>query len=147
MFIKFLTKELAQFFGCDANLEAVIEARNDRRRDCWGYVNSLFRAVNLENIIHDTGYMEGVGKQEIETFEKAIEPCRSHRIARIEAIQEELFGLDVGFEEFESRYTERLLDIMDGEGNHGKKSVGMKSYLLPDIELTRSFEGVFEEGP
>ncbi|MHC2303284.1 hypothetical protein ACVJBD_007551 [Rhizobium mongolense] len=78
-----------------------------------------------------------VGGAEIDAFEKAIEPCRSHRIARIEAIQEELFGLDISFEEFEARYTSRLLDIMDGEGNFGKKSVGLKSYLLPDIGLIR----------
>lgn len=138
IFIKFLTKELAQFFGCEPRLEAVIEARNAHgQRDYWGYVNSLFRDVNLENIIHDTGYMEGAGKAEIDAFEKAIEPCRSYRIARIEAIQDELFGLDITFEEFEARYTARLLDIMDGEGNFGKKSVGMKSYLLPDIGLIR----------
>lgn len=137
VFIKFLTKEMAQFFGCEPILEEVIEARNDRGRDYWGYVNSLFRDVNYENIIHDTGYMEGVGNTEIDAFEKAIEPCRSHRIARIEAIQDELFGLNVSFEEFEARYTERLLDIMDGEGNYGKRSVGMKSYLLPDIGLIR----------
>lgn len=137
VFIKFLTKEMSQFFGCEPTLEGVIEARNDRGRDYWGYVNSLFRDVNYENIIHDTGYMEGVGRAEIETFEQAIEPCRSHRIARIEAIQEEFFGLEISFEEFEARYTERLLDIMDGNGNFGKKSVGMKSYLLPDIGLIR----------
>ncbi|MQV98459.1 amidohydrolase family protein [Sinorhizobium medicae] len=138
IFIKFLTKELAQFFECEPTLEAVVDARNARGCDnYWGYVNELFRDVNLENIIHDTGYMEGVGKAEIDAFEKAIEPCRSYRIARIEAIQEELFGLDITFEEFEARYTARLLDIMDGEGNFGKKSIGMKSYLLPDIGLIR----------
>lgn len=138
IFIKFLTKEMAQFLNCEPSLEAVIEARNAKgRENYWGYVNDLFRDVNLENIIHDTGYMEGVGKAEIDAFEKGIEPCRAHRIARIEAIQEELFGLDITFEEFEARYTTRLLDIMDGDGNFGKKSVGMKSYLLPDIGLIR----------
>lgn len=30
IFIKFLVKEMAQFLGCEATLEAVIEARNDR---------------------------------------------------------------------------------------------------------------------
>ncbi len=137
IFIKFLTKELAQFFNCESSLEAVIEARNERGKNYWSYVNSLFPDVNYENIIHDTGYMDGAGEAEIEAFEKAIEPCRSHRIARIEAIQDEFFSLDITFDEFEAKYTARLLEIMDGEGNYGKKSVGMKSYLLPDIGLIR----------
>ncbi|TIT04987.1 MAG: amidohydrolase, partial [Mesorhizobium sp.] len=58
-----------------------------------------------------------------------------HRIARIEEIQRELFSMEISFDEFEGLYFERLLDIMDGTGNLGKKSVGMKSYLLPYIGL------------
>ncbi|TBZ68518.1 amidohydrolase [Rhizobium leguminosarum bv. viciae] len=137
VFMKFLTKEMAQFLECDATLQAVIEARNERGKNYWSYVNSLLRDVNYENIIHDTGYMDGAGLEEINAFEKAIEPCRSHRIARIEAIQDEFFGLDITFDEFEAKFSARLLDILDGVGNYGKKSVGMKSYLLPFIGLIR----------
>ncbi|MER9651825.1 amidohydrolase family protein [Mesorhizobium sp. M0199] len=135
IFIKFLTKELAQFLDCEPTFEAVIEARNDRGQDYWSYVNSLFRDVNLENIMLDTGYHESCGRPAIEKFEEAILPCRTHRIARIEAIQHEFFGMDISFDEFEGLYSERLLEVMDGEGNFGKKSVGMKSYLLPLIGL------------
>lgn len=137
IFIKFLVKEMAQFLGCQPRLETVIEARNDRCKIYWSYVSSLFRDVNYENVIHDTGFMDGAGNREIDTFERAIEPCRSHRVARIEAIQDEFFGMDIGFEEFEAKYAARLLDVLDGDGNYGKKSVGMKSYLLPDIGLIR----------
>ncbi|MES0007844.1 amidohydrolase [Mesorhizobium sp. M0062] len=137
VFIRFMTKEMAQFLGCEPSFEAVIEARNDRGSSYWSYVNNLFRDVNYENIIHDTGYVEGVGQAEIEAFEKAIQPCRSHRIARIEAIQDELFGLDIAFEEFEARFTKRLLEILDGDANYGKRTIGMKSYLLPDIGLIK----------
>ncbi|TIO24063.1 amidohydrolase family protein [Mesorhizobium sp.] len=135
IFIKFLTKELAQFLNCEPTFEAVIEARNDRGKDYWSYVNALFRDVNLENIMLDTGYHESGGRPAIEKFEEAILPCRTHRIARIEEIQRELFSMNISFDEFEDLYFERLLDVMDGTGNFGKKSVGMKSYLLPYIGL------------
>ncbi|RWG80912.1 MAG: amidohydrolase [Mesorhizobium sp.] len=135
IFIKFLTKELAQFLDCEPIFEAVIEARNDRANDYWLYVNSLFRDVNLENIMLDTGYHESGGRPAIEKFEEGILPCRTHRIARVEEIQREFFGMDVSFGEFEELYSERLLEVLDGTGNFGKRSVGMKSYLLPFIGL------------
>ncbi|MGY5795148.1 amidohydrolase family protein len=139
IFMKFLVKELAKFLGCEPRLEAVIEARNDRGRNYWGYVNSLFRAVNLENIMLDTGYAEGCGAVEVNRFEEGILPCRTNRLARIEMIQKELFPLEISFDEYEQRFTSRLREMLDGEGegNYGKKSYGMKSYLLPYIGLIR----------
>ncbi|MHC2357495.1 hypothetical protein ACVMB3_007018 [Sinorhizobium meliloti] len=130
-------KELAQFLGCEATLGAVIEARNDRGNNYWAYVNSLFRDVNYENIMLETGYHEDRGGEAIARFEEAILPCRSNRISRIEEIQREFFHLDISFDEFEQRYIKRLHETLDGNGNFGKKSYGMKSYLLPFIGLIR----------
>ncbi|MES0157952.1 amidohydrolase family protein [Mesorhizobium sp. M0018] len=135
VFVKFLVKELAQFLGCEPNLEAVIEARNGRGKNYWAYVNSLLRDVNYENVMVDTGYADLGGAAEIERYEEAILPCRTNRVGRIEMIQNELFPLDITFDEYEHRYMARLLDILDGNGNYGKKSFGMKSYLLPKIGL------------
>ncbi|MBX5177256.1 amidohydrolase family protein [Rhizobium lentis] len=137
IFIKFLVKEMAQFLGCEATLDAVIEARNDRGKNYWTYVNSLFRDVNYENIMLETGYHEDRGGEAIARFEEAILPCRSNRISRIEEIQREFFHLDISFDEFEQRYIKRLHETLDGNGNFGKKSYGMKSYLLPFIGLIR----------
>ncbi|MGY3146415.1 hypothetical protein ACVWYQ_003414 [Bradyrhizobium sp. USDA 3397] len=137
VFIKFLTKELAQFLDCEPVLDAVIEARNDKGRDYWSYINSLFRDVKYENIMLDTGYNESAGGPAIDAFEQAILPCRTHRIARIEQIQAEFFNLDISFDEFEARFIARLIENMDGAGNYGKRSVGMKSYLLPYVGLIR----------
>ncbi|MDX0500461.1 amidohydrolase family protein [Sinorhizobium medicae] len=137
VFMRFLLKELAQFLDCEARLETVIEARNVRGRDYWAYVNRLFRDVNYENIMLDTGYAEGCGATELAQFENAIAPCRMNRLARIEMVEHELFPLDISFEEYEQRYTSRLQDLIDGSGNYGKKSFGMKSYLLPYIGLIR----------
>lgn len=139
VFMKFLTRELSHFLGCESRLEAVIEARNERGRDYWGYVNSLLRDVKYENIMLDTGYAEGCGAEEISRFEEAILPCRTNRLARIEMIQKELFPLDVSFEEYEQRFLTRMREMLDGtgDGNYGKNSFGMKSYLLPFIGLIR----------
>ncbi|PZV37026.1 amidohydrolase family protein [Mesorhizobium kowhaii] len=137
IFIKFLVKELAEFLKCNPTLEEVIEARNDRGRDYWSYINSLFAEVGFENIMLDTGVLEGGGAETISQFEDAIIPCKSHRISRIDQVEGELFKLDVGFDDFEALYIDRLQEILDGTGNFGKRSVGMKSYLLPDIGLIR----------
>ncbi|RWO48515.1 MAG: amidohydrolase [Mesorhizobium sp.] len=137
IFIKFLVKELAQFLKCNPTLEAIIEARNDRGKDYWSYVNSLFGDANFQNIMLETGVLEGRGPEAISRFEEAILPCRSHRISRIEQVQKELFHLNISFDDFEKLYIERLHEILDGNGNFGKPSFGMKSYLLPDIGLIR----------
>ncbi|MCK1502925.1 amidohydrolase family protein [Bradyrhizobium sp. 188] len=139
VFMKFLVKELSGFLGCEPKLDVVIEARNERGRDYWSYVNSLFRDVGYENVMLDTGYAEGCGAEEIARFEEAILPCRTNRLARIEMIQRELFPLDISFDEYEQRFLSRMREMLDGsgEGNYGKKSYGMKSYLLPLIGLIR----------
>ncbi|WP_260691171.1 hypothetical protein [Rhizobium laguerreae] len=85
----------------------------------------------------ETGYHEDRGGEAIARFEEAILPCRSNRISRIEEIQREFFHLDISFGEFEQRYIKRLQETLDGNGNFGKKSYGMKSYLLPFIGLIR----------
>ncbi|MBB4232957.1 amidohydrolase family protein [Rhizobium mongolense] len=144
IFIKFLVKEMAQFLDCEPCLDAVIEARNEHGNDYGGYMNSLFRDVNYENIMLDTGFNEDTGREQIEKFEAAIAPCRSHRIARIETIQRKYLPLDISFDEFEARFIADLLDNLDGTGNFGKPSVGMKSYLLPYIGLIRPLH---ERGP
>ncbi|BCH34906.1 amidohydrolase [Mesorhizobium sp. L-8-10] len=137
IFVKFLLKEMAQFLSCEPRLEAVVEARNQKGRNYWGYVNSLFRDANITNIMLETGITEGGGAAALAEFEEAIIPCRSHRISRIETIQDELFPLDMSFDDFEAKYKAQLDSILDGTGNYGKRTFGMKSYLLPYIGLIR----------
>ncbi|RVE85593.1 amidohydrolase [Sinorhizobium meliloti] len=135
IYVKFLVKEMAQFLNCEPNLEAVMEARNDRTGNYWDYLRDLLQDVGYENVMVDTGYCEGASVEEINRYDDEIHPCRMRRLARIEMVQKELFPLEISFEEYEQRYTTRLLDLLDGNGNYGKKSYGMKSYLLPYIGL------------
>lgn len=100
--------------------------------------------MNYENVMIDTGYAEGCGAAEIDRYEEAILPCCTYRLARIEMIQRELFPLNITFDEYEQRYMARLLGLLDGNGNYGKKTYGMKSYLLPYIG---PIEPLYERGP
>ncbi|MDX1395166.1 MAG: amidohydrolase family protein [Gemmatimonadota bacterium] len=142
IFIKGLVKELARFLGSEPTLDAVLEARAARTRaDYAGYVRELFGAANVENAMLDMGYREGLDRAGVERFEAAIAPTRSWRILRVDTIQSELWAAsedeDLGFDELLSRFDARLADGLDGTGNLGARSYGMKSYLLPRLGLLK----------
>ena len=137
VFVKYMVKEMAQFLDCPPTLDDVIEARNERGRNYWAYVNDLFRDVKLENAMIDTGYSEGMGADGIRVFEGAIEPSQSRRIYRVETIQRELLREDFEFEELASRFVSMVRRGLDGDGNYGARSYGMKSYLMPRIGVVK----------
>jgi hypothetical protein len=137
VFVKYIVKEMADFLDCAPTLEEVIEARNERGKDYWKYVNDLFRDVNAANLMIDTGYSEGMGAEGIARFESAVAPAESRRIYRVETIQRELFAEDIEFEELESRFVNKLRLGLDGDGNYGAKSYGKKSYLMPRIGVVK----------
>ena len=137
VFTKYMIKEMAQFLGCAPNLNEVIEARNERGQNYWQYVNTLFQDVKLENIMLDTGFSEGLDAAGIDQFENAIKPTNSRRIYRVETIQRELLQQDLSFEDLESQFVAMVRRGLDQDGNYGKKSYGMKSYLMPRIGVVK----------
>ncbi|MFC1556366.1 twin-arginine translocation signal domain-containing protein [candidate division KSB1 bacterium] len=136
VFVKYLIKEMAQFLGCSPDLNEIIEARNERGKNYWQYVNDLFQDAKIENIINDTGCCLQ-DPEDIDTFEDAILPTQSRRIYRIETIQGELFRQDITFDELVNRFQTMVRNGLDGTGNYGKKSYGMKSYLMPYIGVMK----------
>lgn len=131
VFTKFMVKEMASFLGCEPRFEAVMEARNAHQKDYYGYVNSLFRDVKIENAMVDTGYADGLDAAGVRTFSDAIKPTRTRLIARVETIQDELLPKNLPFAELRDTFVKRVRDTLDGTGNFGARSYGMKSYLLP----------------
>lgn len=131
VFTRFMVKELASFLGCEPRFEAVMEARNAHQKDYYGYVNSLFRDVKIENVMVDTGYADGLDAAGVRKFSDAIKPSRTRFIARVETIQDELLPQNLPFEELRDTFVKRVRDVLDGTGNFGARSYGMKSYLLP----------------
>lgn len=139
VFLRYLVKELAVFLDCDPTLEAVIEARNDRGRDYASYLAALFADANIENAMLDTGYREGMDQAGMTRFKDAIAPTRGRHILRVDTI---LGGLmrddpDLGLEEIETGMMAEIEAGLDGDGNLGAPSYGMKSYLLPRLGLLK----------
>jgi len=138
IFTKYLTKELAGFLKCAPKFETVIAARNERARAGYGrYISDLFRDIHLTNAMVDTGCCDGIGAGVFTTYAEGIRPCTMRAIARIETIQNFLFQTDISFEDLESRYTESVRNALDGTGNFGFKSWGMKWHQLERLGVVK----------
>lgn len=133
VFVKYMVKEMASFLGCKPTLEEVIEARNARGSDYFGYIKALFQDGRLENVMVDTGYADGLDAAGIQRFEAAVSPTKVRYLARVETITDELFEKDISYTELRDQFVTRVRSALDGTGNFGRRSWGMKSYLLPDI--------------
>jgi hypothetical protein len=136
-FVKFMVKDLAEFLGCKPNIDEVIEARNARGRDYPKYISDLYRDINLANVMTDTGCCEGTNTEGVFQYQQAIKPTQVRGLARVDTIQNDLLQRDLSFEDLEDQFTKRVRDALDGYGNVGIRSYGMKSYLLPRIGLLR----------
>ena len=137
VFLRYLVKELAAFLDCDATFEAVIEARNERGADYASYLGALFADANIENAMLDTGYREGMDQAGMTRFTDAILPARGRHILRVDAILRAPMSEDLSLDEIESRMMAEIEAGLDGDGNLGAPSYGMKSYLLPRLGLLK----------
>jgi predicted TIM-barrel fold metal-dependent hydrolase len=137
-FLKFMVKELAAFLGCEPRLEAVLEARNARAKGGYFvYIADLFKDVKLANVMVDTGFTDGMQADGMQRFAHAIEPTTMRALARVDSLARDLLRGDLAFDELETQFLGRVRDALDGTGNYGLRSYGMKSYLLPRIGLIR----------
>lgn len=137
VFLRYLVKELAAFLDCDATFEAVIEARNERGRDYASYLGGLFADANIENAMLDTGYREGMDEAGMNRFKDAIAPARGRHVLRVDTILRAPMSEDLSLDEIESRMMAEIEAGLDGDGNLGAPSYGMKSYLLPRLGLLK----------
>ncbi len=137
VFLRFMVKEMAAFLECDPTFEAVIEARNARGADYGGYLRDLFADANIGNAMLDMGYREGMNAEQVARFETAIAPTTGRRILRVDTILGGLLSEDLTIEEIEAELMRQIEEGLDGTGNLGQPSYGMKSYLLPRIGLIK----------
>jgi predicted TIM-barrel fold metal-dependent hydrolase len=138
IFIKALTKELAGFLGCAPKFETVIAARNERARGHYPqYISDLFRDVHLTNAMVDTGCCDGLGSNEFQAYAAAIRPCTMRAISRIDTIQNALFRQDLSFDELESQFIANVRSALDGTGNFGFKSWGMKWHQMERLGVVK----------
>ncbi len=137
VFLRYLVKELAAFLDCDPTFEAVIEARNERGRDYASYLGALFADANIENAMLDMGYREGMDQGGVARFKDAILPTRGRHILRVDTILRAPMSEDLSLDEIEARMMAEIEAGLDGDGNLGAPSYGMKSYLLPRLGLLK----------
>lgn len=137
VFLRYLVKELAAFLNCDPTFEAVIEARNERGRDYASYLGALFADANIENAMLDMGYREGMDQGGVARFKDAILPTRGRHILRVDTILRAPMSEDLSLDEIETRMMTEIEAGLDGNGNLGAPSYGMKSYLLPRLGLLK----------
>lgn len=138
VFVKYMVKEMAAFLGCRPTLPEVIEARNARGKDYPKYIQDLYRDIKLENVMTDTGCCGGADAPALQGYAKAIQPTTKFRaIARVETLHRDLMTEDISFQDLVGRFQQRVRDALDGTGNFGFKSYGMKSRLMPRLGLIK----------
>jgi hypothetical protein len=121
----------AGFLNCAPKFETVMAARNERARGRYGqYISSLFSDIHLTNAMVDTGCCDNIGASGFATYSGSIRPCTMRAISRIETIQNPLFRQNISFEDLESRFTAGVRSALDGDGNFGFKSWGMKWHRM-----------------
>lgn len=120
LYFRYLTRQLAEFFGCEPALEHVVEERNRAVQDYPGYLRRLFDACGLSTLIVDFGYPQ-----------PALDPAGFARdmpvavvpIYRIEPLIVELLEADIGWDEFRRRYDEAISHAIQYQGYRGLKSI------------------------
>jgi len=135
VFVKYLVKSLAQYLDCEPSLDSVIDARNKQGRNYTKYLKSLFKDANIGNAMLDMGYREGLDEKNLNKFKNAITPTKGRHILRVDTILKDMMATDTSFDDMEAKLIADIEAGLDGTGNLGAKSYGMKSYLLPRLGL------------
>ena len=112
---------LAAYLGVSATSEAVSAARHAAlAADPIGYVTALMADQHIANVIADEGYPQPtVTRAEFE----ANLGTRVHRVARIEPWIVELQQADLGFDDFEAGFEQRLEEAAGDPQLVGYKSI------------------------
>lgn len=120
VYFRYVLHQLALFFGCECDLESVVEARNRAIVDYAGHVKRLFDDCSLTALVTDFGYP----KPPLERAQFVEEmPVEVVSIYRIEPLIAELLKEDIDWRQFRQRYDDVLARAIDQEGYRGLKSV------------------------
>jgi hypothetical protein len=116
-----LIRDLADFFGVEPDLEAVVAARNEAAHvDYTGYVRRLWGAVGLNHLVMDFGYP--MPNLEMVAVRREL-PAQIVPIFRIETLINDLLATDCGWDEFRRRYDDTLAEALTHGGYRGLKSI------------------------
>jgi uncharacterized protein len=137
VFVTYMVKEMAGFLRCKPTLEDVIGARNERGRDYYGYIHDLFADARVVNLMIDTGCCDDISARGLKEFAAAAAPAEVRPLARVDTIISEILKQDVSFDSLEASFLKTVQEALDGTGNLGMRSYGMKSWFLPVLGLMK----------
>lgn len=121
VYLRYLVRQLADFFGCEPALEAVVAARNRAvTADYAGYVRRLFAAVGLAGLVVDFGYPRP--SLPMANFQADM-PVPVAPIYRIEPLIVDLLESGAGWDEFRHRYDAAIATALTHQGYRGLKSI------------------------
>lgn len=123
VYFRYTVHLLAEFLGCEPELEAVIEARNAALREGYTeYVARLYDACGLNAMVVDFGYPQP--PISVEQFDAEMpDSLEVVPIYRIEPLIVDLLAERVGWDEFSRRYDEAISHAIGHEGFRGVKSI------------------------
>ncbi|MEZ4498834.1 MAG: amidohydrolase family protein [Thermomicrobiales bacterium] len=121
VYFKRMLLDLAAFFGCEPNLDAVVDARNAMiERDYTEYVRLLYADAGITSIVFDFGIPLPI--LDIDAVRSEL-PVDVVPIFRIEPLIADLLKTDLGWDEFARRYDDAISDALTNQGYRGVKSI------------------------
>lgn len=120
MWIQILLRNMANYLGCEEDLESIVKARNEQSKDFEAYTRKLFNDVNLEGAIMDFGYPQPpLDREEFEELSGA----KIWEISRIEPVMVSLAREYESFGLFISEYRKRLQEDLKKDHMVGLKTI------------------------
>ncbi|MDE2818374.1 MAG: amidohydrolase family protein [Chloroflexota bacterium] len=122
LYFRFMLRRLAEYFGVEATLEAVVAARNRAiARDGYAtYAGGLHGAGNIDALIVDDGYP--LPQIDLDKFRAEV-GVEVLPVFRIEVLIQDLLDDDCGWSEFGRRYDESIAEALGDGGYRGLKSI------------------------
>ena len=137
-FSNLMIRWLSDFLHCDANWNAVANARSKRANDFDEYVRELFSDADLRGLVMDGGYPP-LTEDNLTRF-----PAAVVKIFRLETFIKELMSKHVSFEDFNAAYESGIRDAVKAEGFAGLKTIiayrtGLRIRRVEENEAKRDF--------
>jgi len=121
VYFRYLVRQLASFFDCEPDLDAVVEDRNKAVQDYTGYVKRLYDDCSLTAMVADFGYPKEPSVDKAQFIKDM--PVEIVPIYRIEPLIAELLDADIEWHEFRQRYDDAIAQAIEHEGYRGLKSI------------------------
>ena len=121
VYFRYLVRQLAKFFDCEPDLDAVVKERNKAVRDYADYIKRLYDDCNLTAMVADFGYPKEPAVDRAQFIEDM--PVEVVPIYRIEVLIAQLLKEDIGWGEFRQRYDDAIAHTIEHEGYRGLKSI------------------------